>query len=264
MTSPSSTSPVSTSSATENSSIASRLLALLPGGREISRRRRKRKLLAEAKSAAEVFTDHYATNDWGDAESASGPGSTLEYTANIRRELPKLVQELGVKTILDAPCGDYNWFRAINWESEIEYLGGDIVAPLIERNYIRHAGENVNFRTLNIIEDPLPTADLWLCRDCLFHLSNADICRTLTNFLESGVTFLLTTTHHEATSNRDIVTGSFRLLNLERAPFFFPQPIHMMDDWIEGFPPRQLALWSREQLAEALRDTEWIRSAHAA
>ncbi|NBO28678.1 MAG: hypothetical protein EBV10_05470, partial [Synechococcaceae bacterium WB6_1A_059] len=83
---------------------------------------------------SDIFNYYYINNFWGDSESVSGPGSTLAYTENLRAELPKLVEELEVTSILDSPCGDYNWFRMIEWNSEIAYIGGDIVESLVSRN----------------------------------------------------------------------------------------------------------------------------------
>ncbi|MHB1100517.1 MAG: hypothetical protein ACYCZR_13275, partial [Burkholderiales bacterium] len=47
-------------------------------------------------------------------------------------------------------------------------------------------------------------------------------------------------------------TGSFRPLNLEKAPFSFCKPERTIDDWVEGFPVRKLCLWKREYLHSCL------------
>ncbi len=199
----------------------------------------------------EIFQHHYTANLWGSKESISGPGSTIEYTQNIRQEIPKLISDLDIKVILDAPCGDFNWFRMISWKEPITYIGADIVEPLINRNKILYESKNRNFIYLDITHDTLPKADMWLCRDCLFHLSNHDILLVLKNFFRSNVKYLLTSTHSNC-ENEDIQTGSFRLLNLEREPFNFGKPIALIEDWIEGYPIRHLALWEREVLMDAL------------
>jgi hypothetical protein len=58
-----------------------------------------------------TFAPFYAENRWGDDESVSGPGSSLTRTAKLRRELPALLQKVGARTLLDAPCGDFNWMK---------------------------------------------------------------------------------------------------------------------------------------------------------
>jgi hypothetical protein len=195
-----------------------------------------------------LFSHYYKTNKWGSKESVSGAGSTVKYTENIRKEIPKLVASLGCNVILDAPCGDFNWFRLINWDTEIAYIGGDIVDDLVMRNNAKYSNRNIKFISLNIISDALPKADLWLCRDCLFHLSDTDIAAVIDNFLRSEIRYLLTSTHPNSDRNDNIPSGSFRLLNLMLPPFSFCEPIQTVDDWIEGFPVRKLALWDRDSL----------------
>lgn len=201
-----------------------------------------------------VFGQIHELNHWGNRESLSGDGSTEQYTENIRRELPSLWERLGVQTVLDAPCGDYNWFRLIPRETGPQYIGGDIVKRLVKANRRRYGGARTEFRVLDIVEDPLPEADFWLCRDCLFHLSTADVTAALRNFARSRIAYLCTSVHPECTENTDIETGDFRLLNLELAPFHFGPPLATIDDWIEGYYPRVLALWRREDVARALEE----------
>lgn len=220
---------------------------------KIYRRWQDRQRFQALGAPEEVFTHHYANREWNSDESVSGPGSTLHYTENIRKELPCLVEALGVTRILDAPCGDFNWFKAIHWTREILYLGGDIVPDLITQNQARHGHEQRHFTRLDITKDPLPEADLWLCRDCLFHLSNQDIRMALENFVRSRIPYLLTSTHTSCEVNEDIPTGSFRLLNLTLAPFHLPLPIQEMEDWIEGYPERRLSLWSHDDVARVFQ-----------
>jgi hypothetical protein len=232
-----------------------KIISALPGGTTLLRKRAElleRRQLARLGDPREVFRHHYEVNKWGNEESVSGAGSTIRYTENIRKMIPKLVGELGVLVILDAPCGDYHWFRMIDWETEITYIGGDIVEPLVERNRSLYGKENTRFINLDIVHDDLPSADLWLCRDCLFHLSNRDALLVMNNFLQSDIRYLLTSTHPNCRRNRDTRTGSFRLLNLQLPPFSLGEPLRVMDDWIEGFPVRQLALWEQEALSSRL------------
>ena len=200
----------------------------------------------------DVFTYFYTSNNWGNMESLSGHGSSVAYTENIRKEIPVLLNRLKVETLLDAPCGDYNWFRLVRNERNFKYLGGDIVAPLIEQNKQLYENEGTTFMEIDIIQDRLPAADIWLCRDCLFHFSYDDIFKTLHNFLQSDIRYLLTSTHSECTKNRNITTGDFRLINLELPPFNLAKPEVSIADWIEGFPVRHLVLWEKKELSEML------------
>lgn len=199
-----------------------------------------------------IFTYYYNQNYWGSKESLSGPGSTLETTANIRAELPKLFERFQIKSILDAPCGDYNWFRLVHRSSDIQYFGGDIVDPMIAANQKKFGNTNTNFAVIDIIGDDLPKTDLWLCRECLFHFSEKDVLATLQNFLRSDIRYLLTTTHIDNSINANIATGSFHLINLEKPPYNFGRAILYIDDYIEGSPIRRLALWDRKELCKLI------------
>lgn len=239
---------------------ALRSLALaVPGGtaayrwcaRRLGRWRFRRTFpgLAATTDAAVIFDHFYRVNAWGTAETVSGPGSTLAYTARLRTALPRLVSDLHVHTLLDAPCGDAHWIRAVEWREPIRYVGGDICAALIDRNRATNDRADWSFLPLDIRHDPLPRADLWLCRDCLFHLPERDVMAVLRNFLRHEIPYLLTSCHTACRINSDIPTGGFRLLNLELPPYGLPRPLATIDDSIAGHAPRRLCLWSREQVA---------------
>lgn len=198
-----------------------------------------------------LFTDYFHNRTWGEKESVSGSGSTHSYTAPLRQELPKLLQYLEVKRLLDAPCGDFNWFHLLKKEMSLSYVGGDIVKPLILQNREKFSDASTDFIHLDITNDKLPESDIWFCRDCLIHFSDEDIDKALTTFLESEIPFILTTSYTESKENENIPTGAHRFLNLELPPFNFPKPIRYIDDWVEGFPVKRMGLWKREAVMEA-------------
>ena len=210
---------------------------------------RKQQLLKRFKSHSDVFTHHYKENFWGNEESRSGDGSSLKYTENIRMEIPRLIESLGIKSILDAPCGDYNWFQHIKRADDVHYTGGDIVAPVVSENNQRFGDHHTKFVVMDITADPLPDVDLWLCRDCLFHLPTRDVSRVLERFRKSNIRYLLTTTYPQVEENTDILVGDFRPINLTAAPFNLCPPQMVIEDWIPGSARRHLALWERSMLA---------------
>ncbi len=209
-------------------------------------------------SNKERFVRYAAKNRWDDGESVSGPGSTVEYTENIRKEIPALLEKLGVRSFFDAPCGDYNWFRLVELPDGVSYLGGEIVPALVESNTKSFAADGVAFTEFDIINDALPTVDLWMCRDVLFHFSYQDAFSVLRSLFASDVRYFLTTTHPECEANRDIRTGSFRQINLLKPPFSFPEPLSTMADWVEGFPVRELGLWDVAALKEHLASNAFL------
>lgn len=198
-----------------------------------------------------LFTKYYLKNSWRSAESRSGEGSTMAHTERLRSALPEFFSEFNIKSILDAPCGDYHWFRHVS-RPGISYIGADIVKPIIEHNQMAYSTPQTRFVALDITRDDFPVADLWLCRDCLFHLSYDDIFRALKNFLNSGIPYILTTTFPECLANRDVPTGSFRLINLEISPFNLGKPLYKLVDSVEGWQPRYLYLWDRGSVQAAL------------
>jgi hypothetical protein len=200
----------------------------------------------------EAFDTIYRQNRWGSGESRSGKGSTLHYTRPLRASLARCLDRLKVGVLLDAPCGDFNWMRHVELPSGARYVGGDIVAPLIEELREKSGDATHEFCRMDIVEEPLPHADLWLCRDVLFHLSNAEILKVLRNFCHSSIPHMLTTTYHFQKFNSDIKSGGFRFINLRLPPFVLPKPISVIEDFVAPEPPRYLGLWSRAQIRTAL------------
>lgn len=187
-----------------------------------------------------VFSRFYRRNVWSNAESRSGRSSTLAATDAVRKELPGLLADLGARSMLDAPCGDFNWMRHLELPLN-RYVGADIVGELIESNRTRFAREGREFRVIDITNDSLPRVDVILCRDCLIHLSFDAIHAAIANFRRSGSTYLLTTTNTTSPGNRDVVVGDCFLLNLEKPPFDFPAPMRtLVESEVHG---RSLGLW---------------------
>ena len=141
-------------------------------------------------SHAEMFASAYAAPVWGSAESRSGLGSELAATTVLRSYLPELFKRLDVKIFLDAPCGDWNWMKFVDLAG-VDYVGIDVVPDVIASNQQRFARPGVRFMLADLTKDPLPCADLVLCRDCWAHLSFQDIAAVLENFRRSGATWLL-------------------------------------------------------------------------
>jgi hypothetical protein len=84
-------------------------------------------------SLLDKFTEIYNNNGWCSPESRSGNGSELKNTIKLRSELPYLFVKYNIKSILDIPCGDFNWMKEVDL-TNIEYKGADIVESLINLN----------------------------------------------------------------------------------------------------------------------------------
>jgi len=202
----------------------------------------------------EKFSRIYRDNTFGGAKSRSGQGSDLVQTAAIRRELPKLVEEFGIRSFVDAPCGDWFWMK----ETQLgvtEYVGVDIVERLVELNNLQFGNPSRRFLCLNLAEDALPTADLIFCRDCLVHLNFHDIRRVIANFKLSRSKYVLTTTFTKRDRNADLVGKDvWRTLNFQVAPFNFPRPLRLINEGCSEanglYGDKSLGLWRLEDLPE--------------
>jgi hypothetical protein len=196
-------------------------------------------------SNRDIFRDIYQSNLWGNKDSRSGAGSDLTQTVEVRRLLPLLIDDLGVKTMLDIPCGDWHWMKDTRFP--VDYTGADIVPELVERNQQLYGNETCRFLALDLIKDDLPKVDLVLSRDVLVHLSFNDILAALHNLKRSGSEYFLTTTFTDRAINPDIPTGQWRPLNLQKPPFNFPQPLRLINEkCTEGdgsWGDKSLGLW---------------------
>jgi len=204
-------------------------------------------------SRQSLFSDVYETQAWGSCESGSGSGSELRATGNIRERLPELLTRLGAESLLDAPCGDWNWMQHVKLPVK-QYFGVDIVPNVIEANRARFGSPERHFECLDLTCDPLPRADVILCRDCLVHVSFQDIAAILENFRRTGARHLLVNTYPEIQRNRNQFTGKpWRRLNFLLPPFGFPEPLAMLPDGGE-VDPSQLALWPLQDLPRVRAD----------
>jgi hypothetical protein len=180
-------------------------------------------------STSDVFATIAANLVWGGGETICGPGSTLRETEKLRRELPELLTKLGIRTIVDAPCGDRNWIRKLEYIFD-KYVGIDIVPKILNRIEQTFLPINYSVQLGNLITDTLPKVDAVFCRDCLGHLTNGQISRALRNFKDSGVKYLLTTTFPDHTNNPDVEQGDWRPVNLQAPPFGLPMPIDILHE----------------------------------
>ena len=135
--------------------------------------------------------------------------------------------------------------------SEINYVGYDINDLAIERN--RKNNSSITFVEFDMVNEVLPYADLIICRDCFFHLSNNFVLKVLNNFKLSGSKYLLATNHEQLDSNTDLTQkeldkeAGFRLINIRIAPFNFSESLEVHTEEITKYclhgNDRQMVLW---------------------
>ena len=174
-----------------------------------------------------------------------------------------MINQFQITSILDAPCGDFYWMKHVMKNLKIKYLGGDIVAEIINENNKKYKSDIINFQKINIISDKLPNADLMICRDCLFHFSYEDIFKFFENFINSNIRLLLTTSHSNDYNNdkfffknKNILTGDFRKIDLFSEPFNFKKNYLLsIEDKDASYVINHkfLYLFSRKQINEFIK-----------
>ena len=216
-------------------------------------------IAASDRPSAEKFTRIYDRKLWlrvnpavNADKSLSGQGSTLQSTAVFRHELECFLSQVKAHRLLDIPCGDFNWMRFVRFPPGLEYVGGDIVPVLVARlNKSYGCDEKASqrvFRVFDLTRDPFDVADIWLCKDCIQHLSNKDILLALGNFCRSSVEYALISNHNDVMENADIPSGGFRHVDLTLPPFNLPTPLTKLRDTPVDHEPRYIGVWKREDL----------------
>lgn len=195
-----------------------------------------------------TFTEIFVRNLWGCDQTRSGPTATLERTRELRELFPELLRSLGIESILDVGCGDWNWMRTVDLTG-VNYLGVDIVTTLVESLQQSHTADTVNFQKMDVLREPPETADLWLARDLLCVLDYAGIHAFFEKFLESKSLYLAVTTVETNAENADSVPGICRMLDLFQQPFQIKNPTKILPDGEEWFRPKFLLVYPRDEIA---------------
>jgi SAM-dependent methyltransferase len=168
----------------------------------------------------DTFNCVYATGTWHKditGKGTSGSGSTVEITREYRAYIENFMKKHAVKSVVDAGCGDWSFSSAIDW-GHASYLGVDIASDVIEAVRKKHEKGKIKFEVGDITED-LPAADLLISKDVLQHLSNELIHKFIKNNLRKGKYKWVILTNDRSSENRDIETGSYRMIDLTAPPF---------------------------------------------
>jgi hypothetical protein len=216
----------------------------------------------ERRRVAQRFAEIYVSNHWRSEESGSGPGSTKTATQALVPQLIELIHSLGVRILVDAPCGDANWIGPVALEAAI-YAGYGVVPWVVDslRARAREFGLNAQFATADIIADQLPKADLILCRDCLVHLTDDLVLTALARLAASRSTWLLATTFPDLERNAPGAVGGWRPIDLTKPPFNLPAPERLIFERPSSEPNpnygrKALGLWKLSDIRELLPEIE--------
>ncbi|MBO9715293.1 MAG: class I SAM-dependent methyltransferase [Pseudoxanthomonas sp.] len=183
-------------------------------------------------SLEDRFSTVFNSTLWGEGETVSGPGSRLDNPMVIKAfdALDHAITRLGVRSVADIPCGDFNWFKEVlKKHPRLDYTGFDIVQPLIEMNRQRFPG--VKFVQFDIVSDVPGKFDLIFTKELFIHLTDAQIIRSIENMKASGSTYLMASNSF-GVENEDLVhneLGYARPVDLCVRPFALANQIWRND-----------------------------------
>lgn len=178
----------------------------------------------------------------------------------LPREFAALLRRLKVKKLLELPCGDYARRRAfVEAIPGLAYIGCDASAELVARNRTAHAGRRTRFENFDPGAGRLPRADLLLCLDLLPRLSVTEVYRFLRNVARSDIRYFATATQVDGNADIDpVYGGGCRPLNLQAAPYLFPEPLTLFHEGAAGAARsgQVLAVWSIDAVRASLADSD--------
>ncbi len=193
------------------------------------------------------MTELYTKNAWGCLESRSGATSTIHRTEQLRGQLPQFFSKFNIKSILDCGCGDWTWMSDVDL-SDIQYIGVDIVDPLIDYLQSKFSKPGIRFQKMDVMEDPSETADVWFVRDLLCLYPSSSYSLFFQRFLESNSNYIAISSIDTDEPNDIGIMGIWRRLNLKSAPFALKHPIHILLDGKQWNRQKYMFVYSKDQI----------------
>lgn len=136
------------------------------------------KVFKKDKDVSSTFTSIYENKRWGvkgEEKFNSGTGSDDYISKNFVDFARKYIQKNNIISIVDLGCGDFRVGEQYILPEVKKYIGVDVVDTLIQHHQKEHSDEVKSFKCLDIINDPLPKAELCIIRQVLQHLSNEQV-----------------------------------------------------------------------------------------
>ena len=153
----------------------------------------------------------YQLNLWGANETKfySGEGSHhSNYVEPYITVISSFLSSFSIPPVVcDLGCGDFNIGRQLVKYSS-NYIGVDIVNDLILHNKKIYTQKKLEFRCLDIANDPIPRGDCAIIRQVFQHLSNDEVQQILNKLYQFK--FVIITEHipkYNFIPNIDILSG---------------------------------------------------------
>jgi SAM-dependent methyltransferase len=179
----------------------------------------------------------------------SGPGSSIEYTAEYRTFLESFMKEHGIRSVLDFGCGDWQFSRHVDWGDRL-YYGVDIVPSLVERLRREHGSANRVFFLVDPAYPVIPNVDLIITKDVMQHIDNGSILQCAAKFATAAkhVLWINDAPCADEPPNTEITTPGYRTLDMSKPPFSIPGKV------VFGFknrPENKVVFWQEPGRAGA-------------
>lgn len=127
----------------------------------------------------DVFEHIYSQRQWESREGSgpfdSGSGSASAPSRPYIELIRNYIKHNKVKVVADLGCGDFRVGKQICEGLAIQYCGVDIARPLVAHLNAKYQTDSIKFLCLDLVEDDLPDADLYLIRQVFQHLGNQQI-----------------------------------------------------------------------------------------
>jgi glycosyltransferase involved in cell wall biosynthesis len=204
-------------------------------------------------SSHNIFDKIYKNKYWLKLESLSGSGSDLKSTIHYRNQLNNFFIQKNIKSLCDIPCGDMTWISRFLKNKKIKYLGGDVVDKIISENKKKYP--SYEFKKIDLRQKILKQKfDILHIKDLLIHLSYDDIIKTFNTISQYNFKYLLISSHKILFGkNYNITTGDFRILDLNRFPFFFSKSLSRIKDYNFGEFPKYSLVYKKKDFINIIK-----------
>jgi hypothetical protein len=183
------------------------------------------------------FDKIYERVAWGHEGNGSGTGSMMHTTENVRSLFEDLIENHGVRRIVDVSVGGMLWWPTVlEKHPEVEFYGYDISLLKIKENKEKFSDKpNWHFYFSDVTtRKEYPESDLLICRHTLNHLSSVDVIKAIKN-LKNAKTKILALTQHpidELNKEELIIADEPGCINYRPINLMIP-PISMEEPWME-------------------------------
>lgn len=141
---------------------------------------------------------------WDNRYISGGNSGYGSYGEQLAKKLDWL-KDLDFHTVVDVGCGDFNFGKSLLELHPAAYLGFDISEVIVAKNRRNYPGYS-----FNVLGDSIPSGDLTLCLDVLFHVIEDEECEKLLKLFDGSKGYLAVTAYeYDRPSDNHVVYRKF-------------------------------------------------------